>query len=353
MSSDDAPDAPRYLACAGEVAHAREAVVSVWRDNLGQPARHAGKFDWFYCACPFGEPLIQLLHHAPSSTWVGTCAAGPRRMLWRGREIRAAVLVDMAVAAAHRTLGPAMILQGALMAAAAGRFDLLYGFPNRKSLPVVRRLGYAELGQLPRLTRVLRYRDYLGRIVPHRLARPLGWLLDGLSAARDRLRGVLHAPLRAQWHARVDPRMDELWHASPHGDGPIAIRDCAFLRWRFDRAPLAQTRYLMLSDAGATLRAWFACQREGGTLHVRDFWSMEAASGVRRRDIHALLRAARRDGCSAVSVEHAGAPGALRGWHAAGFRLRDRRPIIGHWLAGGGSDMPAATFHLTAADEDE
>ena len=353
MSADSTPAAPSYLACTGEVAREREAVISVWHGNLGQPARHAGKFDWFYRACPFGEPLIQLLRHAPTATWVGTCAAGPRRMLWQGREIRAGVLVDMAVDAAHRTLGPAMMLQSALMAAAADRFDLLYGFPNRKSLPVVRRLGYVELGQLPRFTRVLRYRDYLGRIVPRWLAVPLAWLLDGLTATRDRLRDALHAPIQAQWHTRVDPRMDELWRASWHGDGPIAIRDCAFLRWRFDQAPLAQTRYLMLSNAGDTLRAWFACQVEGNTLRVRDFWSLEAASGVRRSDVHALLRAARRDGCSAVSVEHAGAPGALRGWLAAGFRLRGQRPIIGRWLEARGCDMPAATFHLTAADEDE
>ena len=353
MSADSAPAAPRYLACAGEVAREREAVISVWHGNLGQPARHAGKFDWFYRACPFGEPLIQLLRHAPSATWVGTCAAGPRRMLWQGREIRAGVLVDMAVDAAHRTLGPAMMLQSALMTAAAGRFELLYGFPNRKSLPVVRRLGYVELGQLPRLTRVLHYRDYLGRIVPRWLAAPLAWLLDGLSAARDRLRDTLHASTQAQWHDRIDPRMDELWRASTHGDGPIAIRDCAFLRWRFDHAPLAQTRYLMLSEAGGTLRAWFACQVEGSTLHVRDFWSMEAARGMRRSHIHTLLRAARRDGCSAVSVEHAGAPTALRGWLVAGFRQRSQRPIIGRWLAAAGGDPPLATFHLTAADEDE
>lgn len=350
MSTDTTPS---YLACAGDIARDRDAVISVWHGNLGLPARHAGKYDWFYQACPFGQPLVQLLRHTPTESWAGTCAVGPRRMLWQGREIRAGVLVDMAVDAPHRTLGPAMILQSALMTAAADQFGLLYGFPNRKSLPVVKRLGYTELGQLPRYTRVLHYRDYLGRIVPRRLVTPLAWLLDGFTAARDLLHQAFRSTPDAQWRDRVDPRMDELWATSEHGAGPIAIRDTTFLRWRFDAAPLARTRYLLLSDASGKLRAWFACQVDGNILHVRDFWSLEAASGVRRSHIHALLRAARRHGCCAVSVEHAGSPTALNAWAAAGFRLRGQRPIIGRWLGTFDDHTQPMRFHLTAADEDE
>lgn len=344
---------PNYQTCAGDVARDRAAVMSVWHGNLGLAARHAGKYDWFYQACPFGQPLVQLLRHAPTDRWVGISAVGPRRMLWQGREIRAGVLVDMAVAASHRTLGPAMMLQSALVTAASGQFELLYGFPNRKSLPVVKRLGYSELGQLPRYTRVLHYRDYLGRVVPHWLVKPAAWLLDGLTAVRDLLHGAFRAAPAAQWQAHVDPRMDELWRESPHGTGPITVRDCAFLRWRFDQAPLVQTRYLLLSDATSRLRAWFACQVDGATLHVRDFWSAEAASGVLPAHVHALLRAARSEGHGAVSVEHAGAVTVIASWQAAGFRQRGQRPVIGRWL-GNVQVIPAGTsLHLTAADEDE
>lgn len=353
MSNDTPPAKPVYATRAGDVAGDRDTVIAVWQGNLGSASGHAAKFDWFYRACPYGQPLVQLLYHEPSSACIGTCAAGPRRMLHQGREIRAGVLVDMAVEAQHRTLGPAMILQAALMAAASGRFDLLYGFPNRKSLPVVKRLGYNVLGYLPRFTRVLYYRGYLQRIVPPWLVPPLALLLDGFSATSDLLHAQFRTTLRSEWCERADQRMDDLWSRSRHGDEPITIRDTAFLRWRFDEAPGIRTRYLTLSEPDDTLCAWFACQAEGGTLHVRDFWSLEAATGIRSSHIHALLRAARRGGYSAVSVEYAGTPASLAGWMATGFHERSQRPVIGLWLGAGHETSQPATFHLTAADEDE
>ena len=94
------------------------------------------KYDWFYLRCPFGPPLLQLLRAGSAGTAVGACGAGRRRMLWKGREIRAGVLVDLAVAREHRSLGPALMLQQGLVAAGHNELDLLYGFPNPKAAPV-------------------------------------------------------------------------------------------------------------------------------------------------------------------------------------------------------------------------
>lgn len=355
MSEITAQAPTTYTVHPGDPLPDRDTVIAIWQGNLGQPSHHASKFDWFYLGCPWGRPMLQLLRHEPSAEWIGTCAAGPRRMLWQGREIHAGVLVDMAVAARHRTLGPAMFLQAALVAAAPAQFDLLYGFPNRKALPVVKRLGYTVLCQMPRFSCVLRYREYLERVVPHLLIPPLAWLLDNLRIGSERLRTQRDPTLVSTWQDHVDPRMDELWHQSAHGSGPIAIRDTMFLRWRFDESPLVRTRYLLLCEKHdrGTLRAWFACQTAGGVLHVRDFWSREAAEGMQRAHIHALLRAARRDGYSAVSIEYAGAPASLAGWLAAGFHEREHRPVIGRWLDTTGNAMEATHLHLTAADEDE
>jgi hypothetical protein len=343
-----------YRTHAGDPDADRDSVIALWRGNLGEAGRHAGKFDWFYLACPFGRPLLQLLQHHPTGR-IGCCAAGPRRMLWQGRELRAGVLVDMAVDARHRTLGPALLLQESLKAGAAGRFDLLYGFPNRKSLPVVRRLGYQVLGQMPRYSRVLRNAPYLARHLPAVLAHPLGWLLDRLQHARDRLRTLGDRRLHAAWADQADPRMDALWEASPHGNGMLAVRDTTFLRWRFDHSPLARTRYLLLMAApGAPLLAWFACQTTPAGLHVRDFWSHDAIRGIDRALVHALVRAARRENHAAVTAEYAAPGKRLAGWQQAGFSKRGSRPVVGIWLGGAeGGAMLAAEWHLTAADEDE
>ncbi len=275
-------------------------------------------------------------------------------MLWQGREIRAGVMADMAITLQHRTLGPVLQLQAKLLDAAADRFDWLYGFPNVKSIAVAKRAGFPVIGQMRRYSRVLRHGTYLGRIVPQAVARPIGWLMDSLLDTQRWMRVQIGSRLITEWTNRVDPAMDELWRESPHGHGLLAIRDCTFLRWRFDEYPGTSTRYLFLREQRTgPLVAWFACQVEGTTMHVRDFWSRDAARGLPRSQIEVLLRAARLDSGthSAVSVEYAAARDKLFGWLAAGFTERALRSIIGRHLTEDGAHI--TDLHLTAADEDE
>ncbi|HEV2622901.1 MAG TPA: GNAT family N-acetyltransferase [Frateuria sp.] len=341
-----------YRVEAADLPRDREAVLGIWHGSLGDPARHAGKFDWFYRRCPFGEPATQLLRH--HGVAIGCCTAAPRRMLWQGREIRAGLLADMAVAAQHRTLGPALMLQEALVQAAGERYELLYGFPNRKSLPVVRRLGYAVLGALVRHSKVLRHGPYLERHLPRWLARPLGRLLDAGVALWERPRARRRTG--AEWSARADPRMDALWRASTHGAGLVGVRDATMARWRFDESPLASTRYLLVGDhPGGPLRAWFACQSVGAVLRVADYWSETGAAGIDGALVLALVHAARREGYTSISLEHAIADERLAGWRRAGFVPRDSQPVVGKWLGEGGPSPAelAQGWHLTSADEDE
>lgn len=347
--------AKEYVTRAGDAEADRDVVIDVWRGNLGREARLAPKYDWFYRGCPLGAPAVQLLWHEPSQRAVGVAAAGPRRLVFRGRELSAGVLVDLAVATEHRSLGPALTLQKALLAAGTERFDLLYGFPNPKAAAVFKRVGYASFGEIVRYARVLRHQKHVERVLPARVPRlaalPAGVVLDALTAGRALLsrRGLSTA-----WRSSVDPRMDDLWASSEHGDVPIAVRDTAFLRWRFDRAPVARARYLLVSErrTGALL-AWFACETdEHEVLHVRDYWSHDAARGVRREIVDALLFAASLGGHPSVSFEYAGPPERLAGFLAAGFVERSRRPVFGRWRDAK-SDAASAPLHLTAADEDE
>ncbi|HEY8682566.1 MAG TPA: hypothetical protein VIM06_05290, partial [Rhodanobacter sp.] len=309
MSAMEPPAAPAYLARVGDAAGDRATVLSIWQGVLGEEKRrHAAKYDWFYLGCPWGEPLLELLQHTQTATCVATAAAGSRRMLWRGRAIRAGVLADMAVSTRHRTLGPALTLQSGLMAAASGRFDLLYGFPNPKATAVAQRAGYPVIGQLRRYTCVLRHGGYFARLMPRILAQVLGWMFDAFRDGQRAVHASAHPRMTATWHDAADSRMDELWQSSPHGNGLIAVRDAAMLRWRFDQLPEIRTRYLYLSESGTdSLQAWFACQTDGTSLHVRDFWSRDAAQGIRRTLVDALGRAVRRTGerYTSLSVEYA------------------------------------------------
>jgi hypothetical protein len=341
---------PQYLARVGDVARDRDAVLSIWRGNLGDDARMPRKYAWFYEQADAGPPLLELL--TADGREVGTCSAGRRRMLRDGQPLRAGVMVDLAVMPEHRTLGPAMMLQQSLAQAARGQLDLLYAFPNPKAAPVFKRIGYRPLGDLVRYVRVLRHGPYLARRMPRVLAYAAGIAVDAWTRARDALRHAGTAPLRATWSDRVDPRVQQLWEDSTKPDGIVGARDAAHLRWRFDASPEGGFRHLLVRDASSdALVAWFAVRANGATLHVHDYWSLHGPA-IGTRCLDALLRAARKAGHAAVSLELASLSPHLAPWLAMGFSERSRRAVFGYWDAAALGEH-LGQLHLTAADEDE
>ncbi len=354
MTAAPAPSAVQpYRVGAGNAATDCEAVLELWRGNLGQEGHMRAKFGWFYLGCPFGTPLLQLLCRGATDKPIGACSAGRRRMLWQGHEIRAGVLADLAVTREHRSLGPALMLQQGLIEAGRGELDLLYGFPNPKAAPVFKRLGYRKLGQMQRHARVLRHARYLRRRVPAGLASPLGLLADLALQARDAIRSLPARRILTSWSDQADPEFDTLWQRSGHGTGLLGVRDRAHARWRFDDSPLAQSRYLLLRDQAGVLQAWFATQEQEGVLHIRDFWSQDAIAGVDTVLIDALVRATRAAGYHALSIEMATTGCRLSNWSARGFTLRAARPLFGVWSDATIPEDAELDLHLTSADEDE
>lgn len=340
-----------YSVHDGEAARDREAVLQVWRGMLGDEAGMAAKYDWFYLASPLGRPLLKLLRHERDQALAGACAAGHRRMRLRGRELSAGLLVDFAVRPEHRSLGPALALQLALLQTAQQQFDLVYGFPNRKAETIFRRLGWHKIAEMVRYTRVLRHGPYLSRRLPSLIAMPVGALVDAAHWIRDALArfGLPRAP-KMRWSALVDPRMDALWDNSRQ-EAMVAVRDVAYLRWRFDDCPLARSRYLLLvCPESDKLVAWFAVQVDGRQLKVRDCWSCNGTDGMAAAHVDCLVQAARAAGHDSVSVELAMTDERLAGWRSKHFVERSKRPIYGVL-----ADPDVATHgpYLTAADEDQ
>lgn len=357
MSAPDVSDAPPpvYTLHDGDATRDEDLVHAIWGGNLGLEAHMRAKYDWFYLRCPLGTPLVQLLRHEPSGDWVGACSVGRRRMSYLGTEIRGGVLVDLAVLPRHRSLGPALMMQLGLVDQAKQQLDLVLGFPNPKAAAVFTRTRYTKFSNIVRYVRVVRHGSYLARRMPAWLASPSGTLVDIVLGLRDLVRGRGARRPHAEWTDRADPRMDSLWQRSAPHSMLATIRDSGFVRWRFDESPLAHTRHLLISEEpDGPLSAWFTtASGEDGLLHVRDFWSIDAESGIAPRYIDALLRQARAAGHTAVSVEMATTAPRLAPWLLRDFVARNDRPVFGYWSKPPNTVDSALDLHLTAADEDE
>ena len=346
---------PVYSVEDGDIDRDRQAVIDIWRGNLGSEEILDERYDSIV-GSPFGPPMLKLLRHGPSGQRVGVGLLGPRRMLWRGREIRAGVLAYFAVIPEHRSLGPALMLQNALLESSCNHFDLVYSMPEQGARAVFKRVGYAVIGEMVRYVKVIRHAHYLERMMPRIVARTIGPLVDCAFRLRDLASAQRTRQFNSQWSTCVDARMDELWHHSDHGDALVSIRDTRMLRWRFDEAPVATIRYLLVSHAdGNRLAAWFACEADPktpSTLQVTDFWSADSGQAMEREFIDILASHARQNGYASISLNFAGGTCKLVNWTAARFVERSKSPVFGRWHDHVLHGKELIDMHLTFLDND-
>lgn len=345
----------RYSTHPGDAVRDRDAILALWQDHFAPRAIAPAKYDHFYRDNPDGPAIIQLLRHDPDGELVGVISAGPRPVIWQGKAIRAGVVAYFAVAADHRTLGPALLLQQSLLEAARGRFDLLYGLPRPNAVGVSRRAGFSLLGTLNRHAKVLNYGDYLQRRLPAAIARPVGSLADAAGRLQDLLAGGGLSGLHWRWSEHSDPRMDALWHTSAHTSALTSVRNHALLRWRFDMPPAGRARYLLVSDDDEQLVAWFACDAHAALdqpLEVLDYWAADAMTGIHPKLIRVLVAAARAQCRSAIHLLLTADEQAMAGWRAAGFVARSGQPVIGTWLNQNIAPQGVPSLHVTWLEQD-
>ena len=208
----------------------RHLLLDLWRANFAQRVDWERKLEWFYSGCPFGSPIVQVLEHRGRA--VGVAAVGPRRFEVAGQSIHGGVLADMVVAPSHRMLGPALQLQRSLVARASGHYDLLYGFPNRKAVPVFQRCGYKQLSEVARYVKILRFDQYARRVFPSAAAALVARALDTTAVLGRALRRRRRRGINEHWAQEIDQEADFLWENSDRGTNAISARTSTFIRWR-------------------------------------------------------------------------------------------------------------------------
>ena len=343
-----------YAALPADLQTDRSSIIALWVSNLGHPERRQDKYDWFYLRNPAGAPHV-LLAQAPAEngTPVGVIGLGPRQMQCAGTPLTAGLLADFGVLAEHRTLYPAMLLQTTLRNLYLPQLGLIYGFPNPKSEPVVKRLGYASAGPMVRYVRVLRSAHYLPERLPMPLRRALGHVADWW---RHRLRRTRYSHdykgFVVQWMDQPDSRFDALWAAQRTRPELLGVRDRAYLAWRFEQKPWRKFRFLTLSARDNGLIAYAVCESVGKVLHVRDLLAHPDHPGCAELLFDALFHDARADGRSSVSFEVLGPPSLQHTLQRLGMVARGQRNAL---FTASETLLPSigqTPWYLTSADED-
>lgn len=379
-----ASEQPSYRVEPADLDKDAAQIVALWSFNLGHAERRQAKLDWFYRDNPAGIPQVLLLKHGQSVEPIGTVGLGARTLRCGPHSVRAGLMADFAVNTEHRTLFPALTLQRAVLEQGLARHELLYGFPNAKSLPVVKRAGFDVAGGLSRYVRVLHTQDYLPNWLP-------GWLRHGLGGGLDialRLRYgliprlLLREHVQTAWLDQADARFDSLWaEQQVDNTGVIGVRDCAFLNWRFrstarhryrifalthatperPRKPTSRSASTVSRAAGIEsmsaddkLLGYAVCETDGTSLQVHDLLAANPVSQHLPVLLRRLTRDARQQGYRSISLEFMGEVERVALLLRAGFREREPRsqPFILAMTAAMRSVMQGRPWYLTRADVD-
>ncbi|HEX5138158.1 MAG TPA: GNAT family N-acetyltransferase [Planctomycetota bacterium] len=282
------------------------------------------RISWLYGSNPCGPALVWLAETEGSGEPVATSAAHRRTFRIDGREALALNLSDFAIDAGYRTLGPALgLLRATLAAVAEGGFAMSYDVPSESMLALYKRLGYVELGRMERRVRPLSLGPALRRRIGG-IACVVAPALDLCLRVRDALAStpgdVRVAPLEGAFGAEFDAL--EAREATRHR--VRGARTAAYLDWRYARHTMWKHGVLSARRGGALVG--FAVWREAGSAFGIAELVDGGDLGVARALVKGLAAVGRRRGATALSVETlAGSPASER-FESLGFLRRGDGP---------------------------
>jgi hypothetical protein len=223
------------------------------RDHGDNDLRRA-RFEWSYFQNPFGKPRAWLAIDTSSSRAVGMVAAFPRQIKVNNAIVQGWNGGDTSVDRAFRTLGVALKLRGAVKACVdRHEMPFVYSHPVDRMQVVLKRVGHHIIGSFVRYGLILR---------TDQLLQKLSGYCPGVSILTS-LTNIL-PPL--QWKHRFAGKkfcvrllpgnsfgneFDDLYQRVCQRYPVMAVRDSAFLHWRFTKNPgVKDFRIFCLEETG-------------------------------------------------------------------------------------------------------
>jgi hypothetical protein len=325
-----------YAATPLRLDEHRHALARLWAEMSDERIASVipDRMRWLYEEAPDGPTITVLGIHQESGEVVG-CGSFFHRPTWvDGRRVRAGVLCEFAVTRAHRIGGAAIAIQRALAEAGrAGGLELLYGYPNAKSIAVFKRIGYQVVGETSTWVKPLRAAYKLRERLRWRWAAAAAAMpvdvalcaLDQPRAVRGRLRfrhEVVPAP---------DRRVDALWEQARARYGVVGEKTASYLDWRYRRFTTRDHHIFGIFPRGQDrLEAYAIYTVEDGKAFLRDLFA-EHLDASAEALLMALADHLRWQGVDSMSLCYLGSPSFGERLQKLGFLLRPaKRSLILH-----------------------
>ena len=347
----------RYSVLHADLKEHRDVIVGLWKSAYHEMTGE--RYGWIYENGYVGPPSSLLLRHNRSRAFVGLVTIFPRTLFAGGRKIRSVICGDFIVLKRHRTLGPALFLQKeAILEARRSGSELIYGFPNEKSEPILRRLGYEVLDRIVTMTKVLRSHYLLKDKIRFT---PASRLLSGIIDKPLEIfsESVFEKKLRKyafETDTSFDARFDRLWERISAQFSLIGERSGSYLRWRFRQIPRRSYRLFALTSTDASEVLGYIVYSEcEARIQIVDF------AFARDLDVFDALFAGfskyqRSRGSHSITINVAGSPPLVHRFRRHGYHVRSSGRTI---LTFNPSDNPfpidmakSGCWYLTEGDSD-
>ncbi len=283
----------------------RDDILALWRrhlPHLRHPERNLG---WGYVDNPFSSGRIWRL--IADGRIVGVAGIVLRRLKVGDTVVLVGRLGGLAIEPEHRSLGPALMLQRAVIDERGHEgLAAVYTSSPGSLVQVTARAGYRELLTLTRHVRLLDARPALARRLGTR------WPVRALASVATAALRMATVPVWRRFAVTeieaFDERFDDLWvRAAPHY-GVTTERTARFLAWRFRENPvdISFTTLGMIRPGERRLRGYATCSEESGVVSIVDILAEDTGASLQAM-LACVSGWARARGAMSVTVKCAAA----------------------------------------------
>lgn len=329
----------------------KDALLNLGQKLLQKPS--ISRFTNLYRGNSYGFASSWLLFNENNKTPVGSVSVFPRKITLDDDIVTVGVHFDMMVEKSHRTLGPAlMVLRGAQKDCIDLGYQALLSFPNKRSQPVFKRLGYKKMGTAFRWSKVLHNKQKIAKIINLKILRIIICYFLDLGAkylTYDSWIRVRHCKTRK----KVIEKTSNCFSLIPDSfsDEKGLNRSSQYLSWRFDKVCQNNSKTMLLFCRNKFFGYIVYSVENNKEAVVQDIYSTSGEQGVKIL-LSKFIEKIYSKKVDSISILYYGSDSYSKIFRLFGFVKRDGRDVFGKILDSSIKDFGTTVSKLAWFDGD-